>query len=154
MKRKPARQLTGKQRAFIEAYFASNFNATEAARRAGYNGDDNTLAVIANENLRKPNIRKHIDQRFRQTKMGADEVLARLSFIASGSMEDFVDPDSVSIDLKKAALAKKLGLLKKLKVTTVTTSHADRDTQTETVEFELHDPMRAMEMLCKHWRVF
>lgn len=146
--------LTGKQQAFVEAYFAANYNATEAARRAGYQGDYNTLASLASENLRKDNIRAAIDKRLKQMKMGADEVLARLSFVASGSMEDFIDPDSMSIDLRKAKRAEKLGLIKKFKITTVTTSHADRDTQTETIEFELHDPMRALEMLGKHHKVF
>lgn len=149
-----ARRFTGKQQAFIDAYFACNWNGVEAARRAGYQGDDATLRVIASTNLTKSNIRSEIDRRLKQHKMGADEVLARLSFIASGSFEDFIDPDSLSIDLKKAKRAEKLGLIKKLKITTVVTSHADRDTQTETIEFELHDPMKALELLGKHHKVF
>lgn len=151
---KRERALTGKQRLFVEAYFAANFNATAAARRAGYKGDEHTLCAIASENLTKPVIRAEIDKRMRALKMGGNEVLARLSFIANGSMDDFLDPDSFSVDLKKAKRAEKLGLIKKLKVTTITTSHADRDTQTETIEFELHDVMRALEMLGKHHKVF
>ncbi len=38
-------------------------NGTEAARRAGYKGNDNTLATVAAENLRKPAIRQEIDRR-------------------------------------------------------------------------------------------
>lgn len=147
-------RFTGKQQAFIDAYFACNFNATEAARRAGYSGEYDTLRSIASENLAKPNIREAIDARMRAMRMGADEVLARLSFIASGSFEDFLDPDSMSIDLKKAKKAERLGLIKKVKITTIVTSHADRDTQTETIEFELHDPVRAMELLGKHHKLF
>lgn len=146
--------LTGKQQAFVDAYFITHYNGTESARQAGYSGDDNCLAVIAHENLRNTKIRAAIDSRMKEMKMGAYEVLARLSFIASGSMEDFIDPDSMSIDLRKAKRAERLGLIKKFKVTTVTTSHADRDTQTETIEFELHDAMRALEMLGKHHKVF
>lgn len=147
-------KFTGKQQAFIDAYFACNFNATEAARRAGYAGDDATLRSLASENLTKDNIREAIDARMRAMRMGADEVLARLSFIANGSFEDFLDPDSMSLDLKKAKKAEKLGLIKRIKITTVVTSHADRDTQTETIEFELHDPVRAMELLGKHHKLF
>ena len=147
-------RFTGKQQAFINAYFACNFNATEAARRAGYNGDDATLRALASENLTKDNIRAEIDKRLKLYKMGANEVLARLSFIAGGSMDDFLDPDSFSIDLKKAKRAEKLGLIKKIKITTVITSSAERDVQTDTIEFELHDPMRALEMLGKHHKVF
>lgn len=146
--------LTGKQQAFVNAYILSHFNATEAARQAGYGGGDDGLRVIGCKNLANDNIRAAIDKRMTQLKMGDKEVLARLSFIASGSMEDFIDPDSMSIDLRKAKRAEKLGLIKKFKITTVTTSHADRDTQTETIEFELHDAMRALEMLGKHHKVF
>ena len=45
--------LTAKQKLFAEAYVAC-LNATEAARRAGYKGSDNTLAVTGHDNLRKP----------------------------------------------------------------------------------------------------
>jgi phage terminase small subunit len=150
-KRKPV-QLTGKQQAFVDAYFALRFNGTEAARQAGYAGDDNTLAATASRMLRNNKIRSAIDKRFKQTKMGPDEVLGRLSYIATGSMEDFVDPDSCTLDLKKAQKAKALGLIKKLKIKTIINSKDD--TEIEEIEFELHDPMRAMEMLGKHWRVF
>jgi len=56
--------LTEKQRRFVESYLgAACGNACEAARQAGYNGNDRSLAVIGSENLRKPDIRKAIDAR-------------------------------------------------------------------------------------------
>lgn len=45
--------LTAKQKAFVEAYAG---NATEAARLAGYAGNDATLAQVGSENLRKPEV--------------------------------------------------------------------------------------------------
>lgn len=47
--------LTHKQEQWIGAYLQS-FNATDAARKAGYGGTDRDLAVIGFDNLRKPNI--------------------------------------------------------------------------------------------------
>jgi phage terminase small subunit len=47
--------LTPKQRAFVIAYRTSG-NATEAARTAGYSGNDVTLASVGHENLKKPQI--------------------------------------------------------------------------------------------------
>ena len=44
------KKLTPKQRAFVEHYLES-WNATKAARRAGYRGNSNTLAVVGWENL-------------------------------------------------------------------------------------------------------
>lgn len=54
------RGLTTRQRRFIEVY---NGNATEAARIAGYEGDDNTLGVTGHELLRNPKIKAEIDKR-------------------------------------------------------------------------------------------
>lgn len=56
--------LTEKQRRFVEAYMGvAAGNATEAARVAGYDGDDVTLASVGYENLRKPQIRAAVDER-------------------------------------------------------------------------------------------
>ena len=55
-------ELTDKQKAFINHYIQC-WNATEAARRAGYQGNDNTLAVVGHENLSKPNIYNAIEKR-------------------------------------------------------------------------------------------
>lgn len=49
------KKLTPKQQRFVSEYLKTG-NATEAARRAGYKGNDNTLAQVGNENLRKPNV--------------------------------------------------------------------------------------------------
>lgn len=56
------RGLTSKQLKFIELYGG---NGTEAARLAGYAGDDATLATVAYENMRKPEIRAAIKRRGR-----------------------------------------------------------------------------------------
>lgn len=54
------KELTLKQRRFVEAY---NGNGVEAAKKAGYRGTDNTLAQVARENLRKPHILELIESR-------------------------------------------------------------------------------------------
>jgi phage terminase small subunit len=46
----PKAKLTYKQQKFVDLYEG---NATEAARLAGYSGNDNTLATIGDENMRK-----------------------------------------------------------------------------------------------------
>lgn len=56
--------LTPLQEAFVSYYIgASRFIGADAARRAGYKGNRDTLAVVAYENLRKPQIAALIDQR-------------------------------------------------------------------------------------------
>lgn len=51
--------LTGKQKRFCEEYIF-DFNGTRAAKAAGYS--DDTAAVIASENLTKPNIQAYIKE--------------------------------------------------------------------------------------------
>lgn len=47
-------ELTGKQQAFVEAYCANGFNATQAAITAGYS--EKTAYSVGHENLSKPDI--------------------------------------------------------------------------------------------------
>ena len=59
--KKPTKKtLTTKQQRFVDLY---DGNATEAARQAGYKGNDKTLAEVGAENLRKPGIKKAIKAR-------------------------------------------------------------------------------------------
>jgi len=64
------RKLSPKQRAFVEAYAG---NGTEAARIAGYKGNDVTLCSMGKENLRKPHIWVAIQAR------GKDEADSRIA---------------------------------------------------------------------------
>lgn len=52
---------TKQQKEFVLAYFAANYNAAEAARRA-FNGDPKYAPRVGQTYLRKPNIRAAIDQ--------------------------------------------------------------------------------------------
>jgi phage terminase small subunit len=90
---KRKRKLTGKQIAFCKHYVSAavNMNGTEAARRAGYKGNDVTLAAVAYENLLKPQIRADIDKRMAKALSGADvtveNVLRKIGIIGAKSLE-------------------------------------------------------------------
>lgn len=60
VKKSKRRALTPKQLKFI-AFYAGN--GTDAARKAGYAGDDEVLRSVAYENLTKPHIREAIRKR-------------------------------------------------------------------------------------------
>lgn len=134
-------RLTNKQRAFVEFYLQT-WNASEAARLAGYS--EHTARVIGPENLSKPAIKAAIDRRLEQLAMGANEVLARLSQHAGGSMEDFVTlgPMGWFIDLEKAKQRGKLHLIKKIK--------QDKDG----ITLELYDAQAALVQVGKHHKLF
>ncbi len=87
-----AKELTGKQLKFATEYIKC-LNATEAARRAGYEGNDVTLGSVGYENLRKPQIASFIEDNFKANAMSAFEVVYRLSVIAASDIEDVIDDD-------------------------------------------------------------
>jgi phage terminase small subunit len=133
---------TNKQRLFVEHYLQC-WNGTEAARLAGYRGNDATLASIASENLRKPKIRAEIERRIAAEAISANEVLWQLGKQAKGSIADFLtvsDDGEVKVDLRKV---KELGhLLKKV--------HFDGDR----IKIELYDAQAALVHIGKHHGLF
>lgn len=83
--------LSGKQRAFIDAYLGeAKFNATEAARLAGYKGNDVTLASVGYENIRKPQIKSAIAAYWERNAMSAEEALSRIADVARADIGEFV----------------------------------------------------------------
>lgn len=138
--------LTTKQQAFVEAYLSNGFNGTRAAESAGYNGDETTWAVIAYENLRKPQISEFVDKRIAEMAMSADEVLARLSEHARANVANFL-----LLSMSEIATHPRAHLLKKVKQTKRTTK--DNETY-ETIEFEVHDPQAALVHLGRYHKLF
>jgi phage terminase small subunit len=96
-----ASQFTNKQQEFINAYLGvANFNATEAARIAGYKGNGNTLAAVGSENLRKPNIAAEIKVRLQASAMQADELLMLLGRQARSKniVAKYLTPEGVDVE--------------------------------------------------------
>lgn len=123
-------------------------NATEAARRAGYS--ERSIRSIASENLTKPDIQEEIDRRLKERQLSANEVLARLSDMASADMRDFIKFFDVGndrivpmVDLGKALAEGKTHLIKKVKY------NAQGG-----LEIELHDSQAALEKIGRYHKLF
>lgn len=148
--------LTVKEQLFVSAYLgAAKFNATQAARNAGYKGNQVTLSSVGYENLRKPHIAMEVSRRVNEAAMSASEVLRRLSRHASASLADVLTDDG-EFDLE---LAKERGtddLLKKLKVKkTIRRERGGTDEiEDVTYEYEIHDPQAALVHLGKYHKLF
>jgi len=162
--------LTGKQALFVEEYLKC-LNKTEAARRAGYDGNDVTLGAIGYENFKKPQIEEAIKQRLAEVAMSSDEVLKRLAEHARGNMGDFWKipaNGSPVLDLTSDRAKTQLHLIKKMKVKTTTKllvgdgeslpenedSILINQLVTTEIDFELYDAQAALEKLGKHHKLF
>lgn len=134
--------LNDKQQAFLSAYLSNGFNATQAAKSAGYS---ERTAVVKGCVLKKdPRIAAEISRYMDELAMPMGEALARLSLIATGSMEHFVDA-SGNIDLAKATESGVLWLLKSYSVTDGEKSTSRR--------IELYDKQAALVEIIKQHRL-
>lgn len=81
--------MTDKQKRFCDEYLV-DFNATQAAIRAGYS--KKTAYSIGDENLRKPELKNYIDERIaeKQSQLIAtqDEVLRYLTSVLRGEQKE------------------------------------------------------------------
>ncbi len=140
--------LTAKQRRFVDEYIVC-LNGTEAARRAGYEGDDATLAVTASRLLRNAKVLRALDERLQEHAMPANEVLVHLSDIARGDIADALNAMG-GIDPLEAKRRGKSHLIKrfKTKVTTITEKGGDEREIVED-EIELYSRLDALSVLAK-----
>lgn len=141
--------LSNKQLAFVNEYLV-DFNATQAAIRAGYS--ERSAYSIGWENLRKPEIIAAV----REKAMSAEEVLMRLSDIARGDFADIFDITQLGfvIDLAKAKENDKTKLIKKIKQRTTITTRGDEETEIHDIEVELYSAQEALNTLGKYHKLF
>lgn len=135
--------MTPKQQIFADSYLGkARYNATEAARMAGYQGNDVTLASVGYENLRKPHIQAYIQQRLQESAMSADEVLHRLGEQARAEYGDYLLSNG-TVDLPRLIEDGKAHLIKGIKYD----RHGNR-----IVEF--YDAQTALLTIGKHHQLF
>lgn len=106
-------KLTARQRVFVEEYLTW-WNASEAARRAGYKGRANTVGPRLLANVV---IQEAIKARVDELSMSANEVLLGLTAQARSNLGDFIvigKKGAARIDLEKGRKAGKLRLVKKI----------------------------------------
>ena len=87
--------LSAKRRAFVEEYLRC-WNATEAAKRAGYS--ERTAYTQGSRLLSNVQVMEYVKQRLSEMSMGADEVLIRLGKQARAEYADYITPDG-TVDL-------------------------------------------------------
>jgi len=137
--------LTEKQRIFCEQYVI-DWNGARAARHAGYSED--TAAVIASENLTKPNIQAYIEQLKRETSKLAGVSILRnvleLKKIAYSNLSDFKEDWMTEKDFNQLTDEQK-GSLSEI----VYESRITKEGTNTIVKFKVHDKLKAIEVMNK-----
>ena len=130
--------MNAKQTVFVNEYLKC-WNASEAARRAGYNGHSEVTGCRL---LKDANIAAEIKARVSELTMTADECLVRLADHARGSLADFIDGNAIS--LERAREAGRLHLLK---------SYSEAGEKTG-ARIEIYDAQAALEKIGKAHGLF
>lgn len=163
-------RYTFKEAQFVFHYLTDGKHiGSRSAKLAGYEANtDLAFRVIASNLLKKPHIIAAINKAFESLTMPKMEVLFRLGRIAAGSIEDLLNEDN-ELDLEKARENESIGLLRKVEIKrtrreikrTAIDTPDDGEPEIlessiidETIKFEIHDPLRALELLGKNGKLF
>lgn len=138
--------LTPKQARFVEEYLV-DLNGTQAAIRAGYSRD--SAAVIAYENLRKPQIAAAIDRALAErpgiTRTRIVDELGRIAFANAGDYFDW-GPDGVKVKASTDLTEEQRAVV--CEVSQTVTEKGG------TIRVKLADKLAALEKLGKTLRMF
>lgn len=144
--------LTNKQRAFINEYLL-DFNATQAAIRAGYAPD--YAGTNADKLLKNTKIRTEIQEKLEEMQLSTDEGLKILSEFVHSDIGDFVVPvedgKAIELDLLDADGNKKsLKLIKKIRTKKKVRYDKDGNVEEEYyTDFELEDRQSALDKILR-----
>lgn len=130
--------LNDKQRVFVEEYLTC-WNATEAARRAGYS--ELTARSQGQRLLTNVDIDAAIKARLAAKVMTADEVLVRLSEQARGVQSAYILPEGV-VNMRQLVADGKAHLIKGIKETKYGK------------DIEFYDAQAALVHIGKHHKLF
>ena len=125
-------KFTARQEIFIAEY-VKVWNASEAARRAGYNGRSNTAG---NQLLSNTDIAAEIERRKALLIMAAEEVAVRLTEQGRAGYAEYFNEHG-GVDLDRLLRDGKGHLIKKIKPTK------------EGIEIEFYDAQTALSLLAK-----
>ena len=150
-------KLTAKQIRFVDEYMV-DFNATQAAIRAGYKAK--TAHVIGAENLRKPKIAEEIARRQkdlqRRTEVTQERVVKELARVAFADATDYVGVETRIINRGEVMVPIELAVHKETAElsTDQRAAIASIKQGANGVEIKLHDNIKALELLGRHIGMF
>jgi len=133
--------LSAKRQKFVFEY-VKDFNASAAARRAGY--AEKSARKTAWEIMRCPKVKAAIEAHLGEYAMTAAECVKHLADWGRGTVEPFID-DQGAIDLTSESARQNIKLVKKITQTSRVTANEDGELVTEVKRsIELHDAKDAV----------
>lgn len=155
---------------FIAAYLNDPKHVgSHAAKAAGFDAkSDAAFRVIASQLLRKPSVLAAINRAFESLTMPKYETLYRVAKIAAGDLDDLLNEDG-EFDIELARERNTTFLLKKIEIdrdvievkATAVEGGPDgegelieRSIVKEKIKIQIHDPLKALELLGKHGKLW
>lgn len=142
-------ELTDKQRLFCDEYLI-DFNATQAAIRAGYS--EKTAYRTGADNLKKPQIQTYIEKRMKdrevRTEITQDKVLQEFAKIGFSNVTDYVEVENKG-NFKEVVI-KATADIPKNKLAAI----ASIKEGANGIEIKLHDKVKALEDIGRHLGMF
>lgn len=105
-------RLRPKQRAFV-AHYLNTWNASEAARRAGYT---KAASVMGAQLLAKGSVQLALEAKFRELEATNHETLIDLNRMARGAMQFFFNPDTDDFDFTSEEARANIDLIKSITI--------------------------------------
>ena len=153
-------EITDRMQKFVDEYLV-DFNGTKAAERSGYSAD--SAQEIASQLLARPDIRELVAEGQKEimerTQTFQDDAVDELKVVGFSNLADFLTVKDGGIVEQKPfneLTKEQTKCIKKIKQT-VRSSHSADGTilhQTAVIEIELHDKLKALELLGRHLGMF
>jgi phage terminase small subunit len=147
------RNLSKKQRLFVDEYLV-DFNATQAAIRAGYS--PKSARTTASQNLRKAAVKEAIAEvsapRLAALELSAEEVLAELARVARANLLDYMrfdDRGMPEVDLS-GLTRDKAAAIRDIEVE----AFGEGRGEGRRIRFKMHDKLAALDRLARHYGLF
>ena len=141
-------RLNAQQRAFVHECLADPaFNATDAARRAGYKAPSQAANQLLKQKVIAAILGKAMREREERLQITADQVLIELARIAFANPQIYYNEDG-SIKALHSLTPAEAAAIKEIESEI---THRGEDSETVTTKYKLHDKVRALELLGRHF---
>jgi len=151
------KSVDARHQAFALSYIANNFNATEAYREVyggtpSKRGDNDSGSNILNNPDVQEMVAKLTEKYLSKFELAAQNVMREMSIMAFSDIRDYMKYDEAgNVAFKSSeSLGDEARAIKKMRVKEVSRG----DNTTRTIEFELHDKNKPMEMISKAMGLF